>query len=113
MSAGKVSERRDSSGKTAQRLIDKKKKEVPEVTTVEYEVPDGGYGFVIVFCAFAFISMPMGVSASFAIYYEEWIDYFGAGTVRTALVGSVGSGCVPLLGKYFYSIMHIVSSNDH
>lgn len=74
------------------------KPEPPEVT-VEYEVPDGGYGWVIVICAFAFISMPMGVSASFALYYEEWIEVFDAGKVRTSLVGSVGSGCVPLLGN--------------
>lgn len=79
----------------------KEPKKPPQVATVEYEVPDGGYGWVVVFCAFVFISMPMGVSASFAIYYEEWIDYFGAGKVRTSLVGSVGSGCVPLLGKIY------------
>ncbi|XP_067936709.1 monocarboxylate transporter 9-like [Watersipora subatra] len=76
-----------------------KEKEEAKVTRVEYEVPDGGYGWVIVVCAFAFISMPMGVSASFALYYEEWIDVFDAGKVRTSLVGSVGSGCVPLLGS--------------
>jgi len=75
------------------------KEEVPEVATIEYEVPDGGYGWVVVVCAFVFICMPMGVSASFAIYYEEWLDYFHAGIVSTSLIGSVGSGCVPLLGK--------------
>lgn len=77
-----------------------KKAEGEKLATIEYEVPDGGYGWVVVFCAFVFISMPMGVSASFAIYYEEWIEYFHAGKVRTSLVGSVGSGCVPLLGEY-------------
>lgn len=76
-----------------------KEKPEPAVASIEYEVPDGGYGWVVVFCAFVFISIPMGVSASFAIYYEEWIDYFHAGKVQTSLVGSVGSGCVPLLGK--------------
>lgn len=71
--------------------------------TVEYEVPDGGYGWVVVVCAFHFIALPMGISASFSIYYEEWLDYFSAGRVRTALVGSMGSGCVPLLGKILSS----------
>ena len=65
---------------------------------MEYEVPDGGYGWVVVLSAFIFISLPMGISSSFGIYYEEWGDYFNAGKVRTSLVGSVLSGCVPLLG---------------
>ena len=92
-SRSNASQRRKSS-----RQVDKDDKP-PQVSTVEYEVPDGGYGWMIVFCAFVFISIPMGVSASFAIYYEEWIDVFDAGIFRTSLVGSVGSGCVPLLGN--------------
>jgi len=73
------------------------KEEVPEVATIEYEVPDGGYGWVVVVCAFVFICMPMGVSASFAIYYEEWLDYFHAGIVSTSLIGSVGDEMVYIL----------------
>ena len=88
--------RRRKSSASSQHKQEKEEK----VATIEYEVPDGGYGWVVVFCAFVFISMPMGVSASFAIYYEEWIEYFHAGKVKTSLVGSVGSGCVPLLGEF-------------
>lgn len=68
---------------------------------MEYEVPDGGYGWVVVVCAFFFIALPMGISASFSIYFEEWMDqYADAGKVRVSLIGSIGSGCVPLLGEY-------------
>jgi len=70
-----------------------------ETATIEYEVPDGGYGWVVVVCAFIFISLPMGISASFGLYYEEWLEYFEAGKVHTSLVGSIGSGSVPLLGE--------------
>lgn len=90
----------DTAGRRSSHHHDRKPNVPPEVATVEYEVPDGGYGWVVVFCAFVFIAMPMGVSASFGIYYEEWMDHFEAGNVKTSLVGSVGSGCVALLGNF-------------
>ncbi|XP_035784532.1 uncharacterized protein LOC118462702 [Anopheles albimanus] len=60
------------------------------------KIPDGGYGWVIVFSSFMISLIMDGVSFSFGLIYTELLDYFGASKSKTAWIGSLFIA-VPLL----------------
>lgn len=60
------------------------------------KIPDGGYGWVIVFASLMVSLIADGVSFSFGLLYTELLDYFNEGTTKTAWVGSLFMA-VPLL----------------
>ncbi|XP_058465546.1 monocarboxylate transporter 14 isoform X2 [Malaya genurostris] len=60
------------------------------------KIPDGGYGWVVVFSSVMISLIMDGVSFSFGLMYTEWLDYFGESKSKTAWVGSLFIS-VPLL----------------
>lgn len=50
------------------------------------KIPDGGYGWVIVFASLMVSLIADGVSFSFGLLYSELLDYFHEGTTKTAWV---------------------------
>ncbi|XP_058836879.1 monocarboxylate transporter 14-like isoform X2 [Topomyia yanbarensis] len=60
------------------------------------KIPDGGYGWVVVFASVMISLIMDGVSFSFGLMYTEWLDYFGESKSKTAWVGSLFIA-VPLL----------------
>uniref|UniRef100_A0A182MLB8 Major facilitator superfamily (MFS) profile domain-containing protein n=1 Tax=Anopheles culicifacies TaxID=139723 RepID=A0A182MLB8_9DIPT len=60
------------------------------------KIPDGGYGWVIVFSSFMISLIMDGVSFSFGLIYTELLDYFGESKSKTAWIGSLFIA-VPLL----------------
>lgn len=60
------------------------------------KIPDGGYGWIIVFASLMVSLIADGISFSFGLLYTELLDYFNGGTTKTAWVGSLFMS-VPLL----------------
>ncbi|CRL08753.1 CLUMA_CG021268, isoform A [Clunio marinus] len=60
------------------------------------KIPDGGYGWVIVFASLMVSLIADGISFSFGLLYTELLDYFDEGVTKTAWVGSLFMA-VPLL----------------
>lgn len=50
------------------------------------KIPDGGYGWVVVFASLMVSLIADGVSFSFGLIYSELLDYFQEGTTKTAWV---------------------------
>lgn len=50
------------------------------------KIPDGGYGWVIVFASLMVSLIADGVSFSFGLLYSELLIYFQEGTTKTAWV---------------------------
>lgn len=60
------------------------------------EVPDGGWGWVVVVASLVISMIADGVSFSFGLLYIEFLDEFGASKSKTAWIGSLFMA-VPLL----------------
>ena len=60
------------------------------------KIPDGGYGWVVVFASLMVSLIADGVSFSFGLLYTELLVYFKEGPTKTAWVGSLFMS-VPLL----------------
>lgn len=60
------------------------------------EIPDGGYGWVVVFCSVVVSLIADGISFSFGLLYTEFLVYFGESKSTTAWIGSIFLA-VPLL----------------
>nr|XP_044993657.1 monocarboxylate transporter 9 isoform X2 [Jaculus jaculus] len=54
--------------------------------------PDGGWGWVIVLVSFFTQFLCYGSPLAVGVLYIEWLDLFGEGKGKTALVGSLASG---------------------
>ncbi|KAI1278106.1 Monocarboxylate transporter 9 [Halotydeus destructor] len=66
-----------------------------EATNCERTVPrppDGGWGWVIVFCSFMIHVIADGVTYTFGIFYTELVNYYGEGKGFTAWVTSIMTG---------------------
>ncbi|CAG9801614.1 unnamed protein product [Chironomus riparius] len=53
------------------------------------KIPDGGYGWIIVFASLMVSLIADGISFSFGLLYSELLDYFEEGTTKTAWIGSL------------------------
>ncbi|XP_022126371.2 monocarboxylate transporter 14 [Pieris rapae] len=52
-------------------------------------IPDGGWGWVVVFAAFLVSACADGLAYSFGILHEEFTNYFDASQSKTSLIGSL------------------------
>ncbi|XP_045501163.1 monocarboxylate transporter 14-like [Colias croceus] len=52
-------------------------------------IPDGGWGWVVVFAAFLVSACADGLAYSFGILHEEFTNYFEASQSKTSLIGSL------------------------
>lgn len=55
----------------------------------EIVVPDGGWGWVVVFASFMINMIADGITFSFGIYNVEFLKYFGDSKGKTAWIGSI------------------------
>lgn len=65
-------------------------------SSAKKKIPDGGYGWIVVFASLMVSLVADGVSFSFGLLYTELLDHFKEGTTKTAWVGSLFMA-VPLL----------------
>lgn len=61
-----------------------------------HEVPDGGYGWLIVFVSFLINMIADGITFSFGVFNVEFLKYFGDSKGKTAWISSIFMA-VPLL----------------
>lgn len=59
-------------------------------------IPDGGYGWIVVFSSLVVSLIADGISFSFGLLYTEFLIYFGESKSKTAWIGSIFLA-VPLL----------------
>ncbi|XP_037035817.1 monocarboxylate transporter 14 [Bradysia coprophila] len=60
------------------------------------KIPDGGYGWVVVFASVIVSLIADGISFSFGLLYTEFLIYFGESSSKTSWIGSIFLA-VPLL----------------
>lgn len=53
------------------------------------KIPDGGYGWVVVFASVIVSLIADGVSFSFGLLFTEWLKYFDESKAKTAWIGSL------------------------
>lgn len=63
--------------------------------------PDGGYGWVIVCACFVLQFMIDGLFSVFGVFFPQFLSHFGASRGKTAIIGSLLSSCMMLLGESF------------
>ncbi|XP_047987695.1 monocarboxylate transporter 12-like [Leguminivora glycinivorella] len=51
--------------------------------------PDGGWGWMVVFASFMIHIVTDGMTYSFGIFYDEFLDYFNEGYAKTAWIVSI------------------------
>lgn len=67
-----------------------------KTTRPKPEIPDGGFGWVVVFASLCVSLIADGISFSFGLLYTEFLVYFGESKSKTAWIGSIFLA-VPLL----------------
>lgn len=66
---------------------------------VKLKIPDGGWGWVVVFCSFILCMVADGVSFSFGLLYPEFQQEFNASSSATSWIGSLFVSVPLLTGK--------------
>ncbi|GIX80701.1 monocarboxylate transporter 12 [Caerostris extrusa] len=69
-----------------------------EIEFMMPEPPDGGWGWVVVFCSFMIHVIVDGVTYTFGIFYLEFLRYFGESKGATAWVASIMVGTTFCVG---------------
>lgn len=69
---------------------------VPPKNKPNPKIPDGGYGWVVVFASVMVSLIADGISFSFGLLYTEFLSYFGESSSKTSWIGSIFLA-VPLL----------------
>lgn len=85
-----------------------KSKRVFEVGTLPSEAETLHYRWVVLFCSFLVRFLVFGTVMSVGVLYVEWLDEFHMGLGDTALVGSIATGSVLLMGELFdcFFVLH-------
>ncbi|XP_041980699.1 monocarboxylate transporter 14-like [Aricia agestis] len=81
-------------------------------------IPDGGWGWVVVFAAFTTSACADGLAYSFGVLHEEFTNYFEESQSKTSLIGSLfislplisGPIMSALVDRYGCRLMTIVAS---
>ncbi|XP_014771722.1 monocarboxylate transporter 12 [Octopus bimaculoides] len=64
----------------------------------EYEIPDGGWGWMVVLGSFFVHVIADGITYSLGIFYSKWVDYFQTDKATMAWVGSLVPAMTYLTG---------------
>lgn len=62
---------------------------VPMKNKPKPKIPDGGYGWVVVFASVMVSLIADGISFSFGLLYTEFLVYFGQSSSKTSWIGSI------------------------
>lgn len=76
--------------------IDSIMSSIPAKSKPNPKIPDGGYGWVVVFSSVLVSLIADGISFSFGLLYTEFLVYFGQSSSKTSWIGSIFLA-VPLL----------------
>ena len=63
-------------------------------------LPDGGWGWMVVFASLVCNIIVDGVCYSFGVFKEQYVEEFGATNEQTGWVGSLLAGCYLTVGRY-------------
>ncbi|XP_054718074.1 monocarboxylate transporter 12-B-like [Uloborus diversus] len=74
--------------------------EEEEVEYVMPEPPDGGWGWVVVFCSFMIHVIADGVTYTFGIFHMEFLRHFGESNGATSWVSSIMVGTTFCVGPF-------------
>lgn len=74
--------------------------EEEEMEFVMPEPPDGGWGWVVVFCSFMIHVIADGVTYTFGIFYMEFLRHFGESKGATSWVASIMVGTTFCVGPF-------------
>ena len=83
------------------------KKEVKEVKD-PYAPPDGGWGWVVMICAFICCLVLDGICYVFGVFLEPLIEDFQVDNATMSAVGSVLSGVIQLVGPFVALLVSII-----
>ncbi|KXS14951.1 MFS general substrate transporter [Gonapodya prolifera JEL478] len=96
-------ERDDKAGITVFTLgTEERKGDAMSFAPPPYVIPDGGYGWVIVYAVFMITFICVGLPSAWGVYQRQFYyeQYFpGATNFQLAFIGSVGAGCQMLFGS--------------
>ena len=73
--------------------------EEEEVELCMPDPPDGGWGWVVVFCSFMIHVIADGITYTFGIFYVELWRYFGESKGTTSWVASIMVGTTFCVGE--------------
>ncbi|XP_068631881.1 monocarboxylate transporter 9-like [Battus philenor] len=60
-----------------------------DLSIAEARPPDGGWGWVVVFASFMVNLIADGITFSFGVFYPHFLEYFGEGKGKTALIAGI------------------------
>ncbi|CAG9864887.1 unnamed protein product [Phyllotreta striolata] len=89
-----------------------------KLPVIEDVIPDGGYGWIVVFATFLIYAIAEGITFAFGLLYIEFLDEFKATKSATSVIGSLfvalplvgGPICSLLVNAYGCQKMTIVGS---
>lgn len=70
----------------------------------KYQVPDGGYGWVIVFASFMCNLIVDGIANCFGVFLPKYVEAFGAGKGSVAWAGSLLCGVYLCVGMFLHFV---------
>ncbi|OTF73268.1 hypothetical protein BLA29_001418 [Euroglyphus maynei] len=73
---------------------------------VQQEIPNGGYGWVVVFASFMCNLTVDGICYTFGIFLPHFLGHFHSNEAITALTGSLLSGCYMTVGVFVSSLVN-------
>lgn len=76
------------------------KEEIPELTNTHPQVPDGGYGWMILTSAFFVMFMIDGLFGSFGLLLPALMEELDSSPSLTSLAGSLIVGSLLFSGKF-------------
>ncbi|XP_055389272.1 uncharacterized protein LOC129618500 [Condylostylus longicornis] len=91
--------------KPRKRLITNESADISTTSSKKPEIPDGGYGWIVVFASFCISLVADGVSFSFGLLYTELLAYFKESKAKTAWVGSLFLSVPLLLGPVMSNLV--------
>lgn len=74
-------------------------KDVLDSNSIDSLIPDGGYGWVVVFASFMCNFTVDGICYTFGLFLPYFLQEFGSNRGLVALAGSLLSGCYMTVGK--------------
>lgn len=72
-------------------------------------IPDGGYGWVVVFAGFMLQTLTKGITYTFGVLFVDLLDFYQAGASTTAWVGSIQAALLNFTGEHYFHVSQLNS----
>ena len=73
----------------------------PFDTSSEFDAPEGGWGWLVVFGSFILQGLSMGGAYTFGVIYVELLKIYGSNEATTSLVGSIQVFLLYIIGDCY------------